>query len=112
LSSRRIGTPLYCSPERLRGAAATAADDVWSLSVVVYELLAGQHPWRRKDKSIAPGQLPDLGLCRSDCPSDVARFLARTLAPRPADRPASASDLRSGLVTLLRERPTARAASA
>jgi hypothetical protein len=112
LSNRWIGTPLYCSPERLNGASATAADDVWSLSVLLYELLAGQHPWRRQDGSIAPGRFPELGQWRSDCPTDIARFFARTLAPRPADRPASASDLRSGLVTLLRERPTARAASA
>ena len=112
LSSRRIGTPLYCSPERLRGAPATAADDVWSLSVLLYELLAGQHPWRRQDQSIAPRPFPDLRQLRDECPSDLARHFIRMLSSRPSDRPASAIELRAGLVTFLREKPTAHAESA
>lgn len=45
----RAMTPNYASPEQLRGERMTTASDVFSLGVVLYELLAGQKPGVRKD---------------------------------------------------------------
>lgn len=45
-------TPEYASPEQMRGANVTTASDVYSLGVVLYELLAGQLPYRFKDRSL------------------------------------------------------------
>jgi eukaryotic-like serine/threonine-protein kinase len=41
-------TPEYASPEQIRGDAISTATDVYGLGVVLYELLAGQHPVRRR----------------------------------------------------------------
>jgi serine/threonine protein kinase len=50
-SGTRILTPDYASPEQLRGEAASPASDVCSLGIILYELLAGRHPYRRSGQS-------------------------------------------------------------
>lgn len=46
LTMQAIMTPEYASPEQLRGEAITTASDVYSLGVILYELLSGQRPYR------------------------------------------------------------------
>src|SRR5580700_8141626 len=60
-------TPRYASPERLAGASATVASDVYSLGVILYELLAGQPPYAGSDSSPAKliGRHDDTGISAS-----------------------------------------------
>jgi serine/threonine protein kinase len=48
-----VMTPEYASPEQIRGEPVTTASDVYSLGIVLYELLTGHYPYRFKDRSLS-----------------------------------------------------------
>ncbi|NYF55008.1 serine/threonine-protein kinase [Micromonospora purpureochromogenes] len=86
-----FGTPAYVAPERLDGAPAQPATDVYSLGVLLYETLTGQVPypadtWEQLGEALAADEPPTLdgvpGL-----PAAVARTCLRCLARDPRDRP-------------------------
>lgn len=81
-------TPAYASAELAAGETPTVTDDVFSLAVVVYELLAGRHPFDRKPAAEAAR----LDLPRPRPPGLTGlqwRALRRGLSWRRADRPQS-----------------------
>jgi serine/threonine-protein kinase len=47
----RVLTPEYAAPEQIRGESVTTASDVFALAVIVYELVAGTHPWAGLDET-------------------------------------------------------------
>jgi len=63
-------TPEYASPEQIRGAETTTASDIYSLGVVLYELLTGERPYQLK--GLAPYEAPQVV-----CESEVERPSAR-----------------------------------
>jgi hypothetical protein len=94
------GTLAYISPERLAGGDATPAADVWAVGVMLWEALAGRHPfWRgsmlETARAIEAGARP-LGELRPDLPKRVLRVVDSSLATNPARRP-SARDLADAL---------------
>ncbi|RLP88066.1 serine/threonine-protein kinase [Micromonospora sp. CV4] len=86
-----FGTPAYVAPERLDGAPAQPATDVYSLGVLLHEALTGRVPypadtWEQLSDALASGPPPTLaGL--PELPPAVARICLRSLARDPADRP-------------------------
>jgi hypothetical protein len=88
------GTLAYISPERLQGLPATEAADVWGLGVVLWEMLAGEHPFWGGDvtetsRSIQRGA-PPLETRRPDLPAHVLRTVASALLVGPQRRPTAA----------------------
>ncbi len=94
------GTLAYISPERLAGGEATPAADVWAVGVMLWEALAGRHPfWRgsmlETARAIEAGARP-LGELRPDLPKRLLRLVDSTLSTNAARRP-TARDLAAGL---------------
>jgi eukaryotic-like serine/threonine-protein kinase len=52
-SGLHVMTPEYASPEQIQAEMVTTASDVYSLGVVLYELLTGHYPYRFKDRSLS-----------------------------------------------------------
>jgi hypothetical protein len=99
------GTPLYMSPEALANRSPDVSFDLWSLSVVLFEALAGRHPferatWIETQDAIRHARALDLRALAPGCPADLADTLADCLSPQPRRRPASAEDLRARLAAL------------
>jgi len=94
-------TPRYASPEQIRGETITTATDVYSLGVVLFELLAGRGPYGAANDD--PDSHVEAHVCDrepvfpADLPADIANILAKALEKDPARRYASAQQLREDL---------------
>ena len=108
-----IGTPPYMPPEQMRGDRLDPRADLFSVGVVVYEMLAGQTPYtvpvEEDDPSLLDrlesGRYPRLRGKRRDVPRALARLVRDLLRPQTSRRLASATLLRQRLEKLL-DRPT------
>jgi hypothetical protein len=105
------GTLAYISPERLRGKDAGAPADVWAVGVLLWEALAGRHPfWASSPvetaKLIQDGA-PSLRTVRPDLPPLLVKAVDRALCRDPARRP-SAARLAAALRSASRQRRAER----
>ncbi|HEY7350482.1 MAG TPA: serine/threonine-protein kinase [Ktedonobacterales bacterium] len=90
-----LGTLEYLSPEQAGGEEATSASDIYSLGVVVYELVTGRVPFQRKSfdelfKKHAQEPPPPPRTIRPELPEAAEAVIVMALAKRPEDRFASA----------------------
>jgi len=89
------GTLAYIAPERLAGAPTTEAADIWAVGVMLWEALAGRHPFWRSSlletaRAIEEGA-PPLESLRPDLPKPLLAAIGRALDVNPARRPGAAS---------------------
>ena len=88
------GTLAYISPERLRGDPGGPPSDVWAVGVMLWEALAGWHPFWAPSltataKKIKVGA-PPLDTARRDLPHQLLATVDRALERNPAERPSAA----------------------
>ena len=85
------GTPHYVAPERIRGEAASPASDVYSLGILLYELVAGRVPWDGAVQKILAGHLdeipvPPSAYIEGGLDEALENLVLRALSKQPADR--------------------------
>ena len=110
---RLMGTPNYMSPEQTKSETVDARSDIFSLGVVLYQMLCGQLPFRAPD---IPGLLHAIAHdapippqeIKPDVPLRLARIAGKALAKKPADRYQHASEMARDLNRYLEKERTER----
>jgi Tol biopolymer transport system component len=109
----RMGTVAYMSPEQSLGEAVGPASDLWSLGVVIYEMVAGELPFKgHYDQAILYSILNEepspLTALRSRVPMELEWIVEKCLAKAPADRYQDAGELVVDLDMLARRASSGR----
>ena len=92
-----FGTPRYMSPEQAQGKPLDARSDLYSLGVMLYQMLTGRPPFTDDDAIVVmarhiktPPKLPSEVCPEAQIPKEVEAAVMRVLAKDPADRPETA----------------------
>jgi serine/threonine protein kinase/tetratricopeptide (TPR) repeat protein len=93
-----LGTLSYMSPEQARGLEVDARTDIWSLGVVLYEMVTGRPPFEGTTMSDVLASLLDrepspLARYSHEVPSDLERIIKKALAKNPEARYQTTKDL-------------------
>ncbi|MFH0946606.1 MAG: protein kinase [Planctomycetota bacterium] len=99
-----LGTPMYMSPEQCAGGEVDHRSDLYSLALILFELLSGELPFKGRmvseiliERTTAPARPLLESVAGLDIPRDLDQILRRALESRPEDRYQSARDLLDAL---------------
>ncbi|HZQ53375.1 MAG TPA: serine/threonine-protein kinase [Bryobacteraceae bacterium] len=110
LTHHNLGSPSYCSPERISKAQVDPHADLWALGVTLYEMLAGDPPYQaqntRKLENLIQSRRPPRALPQN-CPRPLAAIVSKSLAADLEQRYQSAADFENDLRAFLEDRAVA-----
>lgn len=103
-----LGTPQYMSPEQATNKNVGPSSDLYSLGVVLYQLISGQLPFHGESsmaliKSICTEEATRIDKLIPEVPDDVSRFVAYLMEKDPKSRPANAKVAVEMISRLLRQ---------
>lgn len=112
----RVGTPAYMAPEQVLGAALDERTDLFAFGIVLYELLAGMHPFNRDSPSATLAAIVreaprPLTTSLPEAPASLAATVGKLLAKEPGDRYQSFGEVTSDLRRLREQLPARYGAS-
>ncbi len=109
LTHHNLGSPSYCSPERIKDSKVDQFSDLWAVGVSLYEMLAGMPPYQAEDtrklEALIQSRKPVRPLPAA-CPSPLAAIVSKALAPDVGRRYSSAAAFEEDLRAFLESRPT------
>jgi len=99
-----VGTPGYLSPEVCLGKQVDQRSDIFSLGIVLFEMLTGKMPFNDESPlglmlEVVKAQIPDVRELNKDVDPQVAQILAKMIAKEPAERYQNCHDLVADLNT-------------
>ncbi len=102
------GTPAYMSPEQVKGVGVDVRSDVFSLGVMLFEMVTGEVPFRRATPvatmhAVAFDDTPTMSTLRPNLPAGLQRIVTKCLRKRPEDRYPEVRTLIDDLRVLRRE---------